>query len=136
MARTLRLLFAYEGRDIELVSGESVEMRSPPSDPLEPREDETGFWYELRDTRSRRLYRRTTQNPIRASAEVLTDDRDRPLARERLTSMSGHFVLLAPDLEQATAIVLVGVPPEVEPGVQPVEELASFELGRIRGERT
>jgi len=124
--RALRLFFAYEGPEVRLVSAEPVEMTPPPSDPLEPEEGTSGFWYELRDTRGARLYRRITHNPIRSSAEVLTDDRERPIAREELSAVRGHFVLLAPNPEEATSAVLVG-PPADDPAA-PAKEIARFDL--------
>lgn len=126
--RTLRLVFTYRGREIELVSAISIDMTPPPSDALRPNEQAPGFWYELHDADRRPLYRRITENPIRTSAEVLTEDRDRPIAREPLTEPGGQFVLHAPDLEEARIVVLAGSPPEAEPGVAPAEVLARFEL--------
>jgi hypothetical protein len=124
--RTLRLVFSYEGSDVRLLSADSVEMRSLPSDPLEKTGDNFGFWYELRDRQERPLYRRITQNPMRVSAEVLTDDPERPIAREELTAPRGEFVLFAPDLDEAATLVFVGAPPG--PAVTRARELARFEL--------
>lgn len=41
-ARSVRLIFTYEGDDIRLESGQPVEMAAPPSDPVEGWQDETG----------------------------------------------------------------------------------------------
>lgn len=108
--RTLRLVFAYEGDDVRLLSAERVEMTPLPSDALEPVEKAAGFWYELRDGAERTLYRRIAQNPMRTSAELLTDDPDRPLRRVEIPDPGGEFVLLTPDLDDAQTLVFVGSP--------------------------
>jgi hypothetical protein len=108
--RTLRLVFAYEGDDVRLLSVERVEMRPLPSDELEPVEKTAGFWYELRDGAERTLYRRIAQHPTRTSTEVLTDDPERPLRRVDVSDPRGEFVLLAPDLDEAQTLVFVGSP--------------------------
>jgi hypothetical protein len=43
----------------------------------------------------RTLYRRIAQNPMHSSAELLTDDPDRPLRRVEIPDPRGEFVLLA-----------------------------------------
>lgn len=107
--RTLRLYFEYEGPDVRLVSAEAVEMTPPPSDALDESERLAGFWYELRDGNDRLLYRRVTHNPIRTSAEILSEDEQRPLARaELLGEVRGEFVLIAPNLDGAATVGLVG----------------------------
>jgi hypothetical protein len=131
--RTLRLIFEYEGRDVRLVSAERVAMTPLPSHDLEPGEGATGFWFEVRDPDERPLYRRITENPVRTSAEVLTEDRERPLAREAVSEPQGHFILHVPDLDEAATLLLVGSPPEDEPGVRAAEELGRFDLRRPPG---
>ena len=131
--RTIRLVFEYEGRDVRLISSERVAMTPPPSHEIEAREGLTGFWYEVRDPNERPLYRRMTENPIRTSVEVLTEDRERPLAREPVTEPRGHFVLHVPELEKAATLLLIGSPPEDEPGVRAAEELGRFDLRRPPG---
>jgi hypothetical protein len=128
--RTLRLYFEYEGPEVRLVSAEAVEMRPPPSDALESTEELAGFWYDLRDGDGRLLYRRVTHNPIRTSAEVLSDDEERPLARAELRGeVRGEFVLIAPNLEQAATVGLVGSGRERGAAA----EIARFELPQRRG---
>ncbi len=128
--RTLRLVFEYEGRDVRLVSSERVAMTPLPSHELAPGEGATGFWYEVRDPDERPLYRRITENPVQTSVEVLTDDPERPLAREAVSEPRGHFVLHVPDLDEAATLLLIGSPPEDEPGVRAAEELGRFDLRR------
>jgi hypothetical protein len=131
--RTLRLVFEYEGRDVRLLSAERVAMTPPPSHELEAGEGATGFWYEVRDPDERTLYRRITENPVRMSTEVLTDDRERPLAREPVSEPRGHFVLHVPDVEEAATLLLVGSRPEDEPAARAAEVLGRFDLRQQPG---
>jgi hypothetical protein len=131
--RTLRLVFRYEGPEVELISADRVDMTPPPSDELRVGEGAPGFWYELHDADGRGLFRRVTENPFRATAEVLTDDRDRPIAREELGEIGGVFVLHAPDFEEAAMLLLLGSPPEPQAGARASQVLARFELPRRGG---
>ena len=110
--RSLRLIFAYEGANVRLVGRQSVEMIPPPSDSLAGREGETGFWYELRDSRGQTLYRRLMQNPIQYSTEVLSNDPVRPVERRDVPDPRGVFVLISPQLEEAQTLALFSAPSE------------------------
>lgn len=123
----LRLSFGYRGEDVHLTSVERVEMVPPPPD--SPAEGEpTGFWYELLDRSGGTAYRRVTTNPIRSSAEVLTDDTGRPLARQDAPTGEGTFVLLAPVLPDVRSIALYASPPGIEGTAQPARQIATFDL--------
>jgi hypothetical protein len=106
--RTLRLFVAYSGTDLRLLDRRSVEMIPPPADSVE--EQRAGFWLELRDAKGQTVYSRVTQNPIRFSAELLTDDRERPLTRAELEEVKGEFVLHVPDLPEAQVLVFMSSP--------------------------
>lgn len=127
----LRLMFSYEGRDVRLVSRQSVEMVTPPSDPIRVQEGQAGFWYELRDAEGRTLYRRVIQNPIKFAVEVRSDDPKRPLMWQKVSEPRGSFVLLMPDLKQAYTLVLFGSPPEPEAAAEPAKEIARFNLTQV-----
>jgi hypothetical protein len=128
--QTLRLTFSYQGNQVQLISRQSVEMISPPSDPVVGEEGQTGFWYELRDSQDRILYRRAINNPIEFEVEVRTGDPERPLARERVTDPQGIFVLLMPDLAEARTLVIFSSPlePEAAIAIAPARELTRFDL--------
>ncbi len=130
--RALRLFFSYRGPEIVLESSEEVDMTPPPADSVERSERTSGFWYELRDASGKALFRRITQNPIRASAEVLTDDRERPIAREEVSELVGHFVLIAPNEPDAATVALVGSAPGVDSLAAPAQEIAQFDLATRR----
>jgi hypothetical protein len=131
--RTLRLVFAYHNAEMELIDRRSVEMVAPPTDGLVGR-PETGFWYELRSSDEQVLYRRLAQNPMRVSAEVLTEDRERPIARERLSEVRGEFVLHVPDLLATRSLVFFASPQEPARLSEPAEEVGRVELTEEPGQ--
>lgn len=127
--RTLRLLVAYSGTDLRLLDRQSVEMLPPPADdPVE--EQRSGFWLELRDGEGQILYTRVTQNPIRFSAELLTDDPERPIARTELGEVKGEFVLHVPDLPETQALVFMSSPAGLAALGESASEVARLDLTR------
>ena len=127
--RTLRLFVAYSGTHLRLLDRQSVEMIPPPGgDDVEERR--SGFWLELRDGNGRTVYSRVTQNPIRASAELLTDDRGRPIARAELAEVNGEFVLHVPDLPEAQVLVFMSSPAGPAGLGEPASEVARLDLGQ------
>lgn len=128
--RSVRLTFSYEGSDVRLVSRQSIEMLSPPSDAIQVQEGQAGFWYELRDAEGRTLYRRVIQNPIKFAFEVRSDP-ERPLAWQKVSEPRGYFTLLMPELEQAKTLVLFSSPLEPEGVPVPAKELTRFNLEQV-----
>lgn len=125
---TLRLVFSYAGRDVNLVSRQGIDMKSLASDELRAPDDRAGFWYELRDERGTTLYRRIIQNPIQPAAEVLSDDRTRPLQWQRKSEVKGTFVLHVPDIKEARFLLMFSSPLEPAESGQRATELARFDL--------
>ena len=132
--RTLRLLVAYSATELRLLDRRSVEMIPPPADDR-VEEQRSGFWLELQDGKGQTLYSRVTQNPMRFSAELLTDDSERPLARAELDEVKGEFVLHVPDLPEARALVFMSGPPGPAALGEPASEVARLDLTQSpRGE--
>lgn len=129
--RSLRLTFSYEGSDVRLVSMKSIEMLSPPSDPIQTQEGQAGFWYELRDAEGLTLYRRVIQNPIKFASEVRSDNPKRPLEWRKVIEPRGDFVLIVPDLPQAKTVKLFSSPLEPEGTLMPASELTHFSLKQV-----
>jgi hypothetical protein len=127
---SLRLTLAYEGQDVRLISRDALNTKAPRSDELAAPRDQPGFWYELRDTEGRTLYRRIAHNPLQPAAEVRSDDPARPLAWQRRSESQGTFVLLVPKLDQAQHIVIFSSPLEPREAGKPATELARFDLGK------
>ncbi len=72
-SKAIRMIVAFEGEQVHLVSQQSVEMVLPASDQVEDFKGQKGFWYELRDARDRPLYRRVMHNPMQQDVEVFSD---------------------------------------------------------------
>lgn len=134
--RALRLIFSYSGQDVRLVGRQRVEMTAPPSDPLARQGERlSGFWYELRDADKATLYRRVVSNPIPSSAEVLTGDPRRPVARREVSGdIQGVFVLLCPEIEAARTVALFSSPTEAS-GLRlaAADQIAEFDLAEDLG---
>ena len=127
--RAIRLTFTYEGGRVEILSQQKVAMLSPPSDALNYNKKSSGFWYEVHDSKGRPLFRRIIQNPIQQAVEVRSDDRDRPLTWQEVEKATGQFVLVIPDLEKASHLVLFSSPLEIKKTGQPARPMAQFPLG-------
>jgi hypothetical protein len=44
--KAIRMIIAFDGEQVHLVSQQSVEMVLPPSDQIEPLQEKKGFWYD------------------------------------------------------------------------------------------
>jgi hypothetical protein len=121
----LRLVFGCRGGAIELRSRERVDIICPRSDPFVGDGGESGFWYEVRDSDERPLYRRVAKHPLEGAMEVPFDESgERSFSWQPQEDVERLFVALAPELNDGKTLVLSGSPPE-EPG-SPAGELARF----------
>ncbi len=128
--RALRLIFAYEGFNVRLLSSQRLEMTTPPSDPFPGEEgprEQTGFWFELDDANGRPLYRRVLDNPIKFSVSLLSDDPEHRFTNQMIQDPRGDFMLIVPDLDQAATLALFSSP-EREGYPEPAKEIARFDL--------
>jgi hypothetical protein len=107
--RSLRLLFQFDGPNIELVDIRESRARPMPHQEVS-QEQPTDFWYELHDDDDRAVFRRPESNPLLAGIEYLTGDSERPFFREIPADHRGRFLLTVPAID-ATSVVLYGVVP-------------------------
>src|SRR5690242_1598319 len=107
----IRLTFAYDGDQVNLLSQQRVQMRLPPSDPVEGYAGHKGFWCELKDAQNRTLYRRVMHHPMRPDVEVFSDDPEKTISRQPVEGGKGVFTALVPDSAQAHEVVLSASPP-------------------------
>lgn len=127
-AKAVRMIFAFDGDHLHLVSQQSVEMVVPPSDPVQGIEGHKGFWYELRDDQDRPLYRRVMHNPMQEDAEVFSDDPEQSVARHIVPNRKGVFVVVVPDVEEGRMVTLSSSPRRAQLTHQPAKEIARFAL--------
>jgi hypothetical protein len=109
-ARSVRLIFSYDGDDIRLESRQPVEMLAPPSDPVEGYANQTGFWTEVRDARGSVLHRQVLHDPVRRDAEVFSPDPEHSIARVPIERPHGVFWVVVPLAPGADHVALMGLP--------------------------
>jgi hypothetical protein len=127
-AKAIRMIIAFDGEHVHLVSQQSVEMALPPSDALQGAEGNKGFWYELRDAQDRPLYRRVMHNPMREDVEIFSDDPKQTIARQTVPNRKGVFVVLVPDTDAGHTVTLSSSPRRLQQAHQPAKEIARFTL--------
>lgn len=128
--RTLRLRFAYDKSNVQLVSRQTIDKTPPPPAPKALYEGQTGFWYELRDREEHVLYQRAIQNPIRFDEEIFTNEEKQSITRRPVDDPHGIFTLLVPNLPDGYAVVLFSSPLNPEAAAQPAKELVRFALSQ------
>jgi hypothetical protein len=133
--RSIRFTLSYEGKTVNMVSAERIEMLSMPSDPFKFAGARSGFWFELQDARNRPLYRRIGRDPIQPAREVVTDDPKQPFTWVEIKEPRGLFTLLAPDIAGAEFVVLFSSPFDMKSSSAPAKEIARFPLPHKQGAR-
>jgi len=123
-----RLVFTYEGDQVELVSEQTIEMTAPPLDEVDKPEERAGFLLELRDARGGALYRRALYEPIQHDVEIFSSNPSQPMARRPVETPTGTFVVLVPDMPDAEEVVLHASPDRPDLPTRPLRELKRFRL--------
>jgi hypothetical protein len=124
---TTRLVFSYDENGIKLIDKRSLNMIAPPSDKLDVKGQQGGFWYEVRDEKAATLYRRVIPNPIQQFVEVRSNNPDQPFTWEKVEKPSGMFVLFMPEIKSAQEVVLYGSALTAQKRA-PAEIIARFSL--------
>jgi hypothetical protein len=109
--RAIRLVFAYDGDEVRLVSQARIEKVLPetgqPADALESR----GTWSEVRDAGGATLDRRVLVDPMPRDAEVFPEHLGEEISREPLEHPRGVFTLLVPDIDGADHVAVLSNSP-------------------------
>lgn len=105
--RSIRLIFEYDGDQVDLVSRQPVDMVAPSSEALGDFGDRLGSWIELRDPEGVALYRQVLQDPLGTSTEVFSSDPEESLRRIERTRQKGAFTVVVPDLPRADQVAVV-----------------------------
>jgi hypothetical protein len=105
--KTLRLVYAYEGDEIKLVSKQSVDMLLPSPESKPEALDSFGLKYELRNKEEHPLFGNIIENPLRSDIEVFSDNPERTVRRVEMPKKKGVFVLLVPEIPEAENMVLL-----------------------------
>lgn len=119
--RAVRLTFTYEGDEVHLAGRRPVDMIAPPTDQLSGYEGEQGFWIEVRNAREETLHRLVMEDPLRRDVEVFSPSREHSVSRAPVEKVSGSFVVVVPELEEADHVSLMssGAPSAAARDVSP-----------------
>jgi hypothetical protein len=123
--KALRLTFSYEGNNIRIISQQKIDKLLPPSGPIDNiDQNQTGFWYELTDSKHNILYRQVMNFPIKIDTEVFSNDPKESIIRQKITDIRGTFSILVPDVPQANNFDMFSSPVLSE-GVKGIEKPAT-----------
>jgi hypothetical protein len=132
---TLRVTFAYRGRDISLLASRRVAMIAPPPVTAAPLPGQSGYWFELRGAAGELLYHRALSNPICSDIEAFSDDSRQTMTRIPIAAPQGQFEVLVPDLPGAQTFLLFGTPDGAPAESAPSRELFRADVDELRKPR-
>ena len=128
--KTLRLTFAVQNGNLDLVKKERLEMITPPQAGERPEAGKHGgFWIELQDAKKRVLAHRVIAATLLNSVEVHSPDGS--IERTFGELRDGIFEVLLPDDSKAKTAVLMGDPLEKDQRIAKPETVASGEIARF-----
>ncbi len=127
--RAVRLVFAYEGDEVRLLSRARIEKVLPQSDQSADALNFRGTWSEVRDADGVTLDRRVLVDPMPRDAEVFPEQLGEEISREPVERPSGVFTLLVPDLDGADHLAVLSNSPG-QAGVRAAES-GPTELVRV-----
>lgn len=126
---TLRLIFEYEGDRIQLIDRQKVRMIRPTTSTQPQNNEQASFWYELKNSQDRSIYKHAISNPISSDTEVFSNsEAGESIHRQQIEKPKGTFVLLIPDIPESNSVVLFGKPLESSARSETVTELGRFNL--------
>lgn len=132
---SLRLTFAFDESEIQLVRAERIEMITPGSTRYLSEGGEAGYAVDVRNTDGELLFRQPLHDPLQQTTEVFSPEGS--IHRIENPRREGEFTVLVPDLPDAAEFSLHGPSPKKPPWHGKTRELArhDFEELRKRSER-
>lgn len=136
--KTLRLVYAYEGDEVKLVSKQSVDMLLPAQETKPEALASPGLKYELRDKEECSLFANIIENPLRSDIEVFSNNPKQTARRVEMPKKKGTFVLLVPEISEAENLVLLENKPadmarmDYGPGEFAARKVETKEIARFR----
>jgi hypothetical protein len=133
--RTVRLIFEYQGDEVQLVNQQKVRMIRPTTSVQPQNDEQANFWYELKNSQDQSIFRQAVPNPISFDTEVFSNDEgEASVYRQRLEQSKGTFILLIPDLPESDSVLLFSQPLEPSARSDRPTELGRFNLIKEEGE--
>ena len=105
--KAVRLIFAYDGDNIELVSQQPVNMMVPDSDEINDKVSLNGAWLELKNNKNKTIHQQILHDAFRYDTEVFSDDPKVSVSRIPASNPKGAFTVLIPDVEDAQSVSLM-----------------------------
>jgi hypothetical protein len=135
-SHTLRVTFAYDGKQIRLVSVQRVAMRVPAPTTPAPSGKSAGYWFAIEDPAGETLFHFPLHDPLKRDHEVFDDPEEGKPHRVPSGRASGEFEILVPDLPQGARLVLHGPQPVARPtaktAIAPAAPLVEHTLDELR----
>jgi hypothetical protein len=135
-ARTVRLIFSYDGDEVTLVSQQVVDMK--PSAPYFGDPQTPGHYVEVRSAEGALLAGAPAANAFVRSTEVFPENAGEPIVRVDVEKPRGAFTVLVPAPKASAQVALVRVQAPGEAGAAGVapaparpEVLATFPLDAV-----
>lgn len=127
----VRLIFAFDGDDVSLVSRQPVEMTVPQQHPVEESAGGHAFVAELRSAEDDVLHQTPLPDLLAPHREVFSEDPEENVQRVPVDRPSGAFTVVVPDHAEAEYVALVAGPSAVAAGIERFGLEAPRELGRF-----
>ena len=127
----LRLTFAYQGRQVQLIGTERIAMSVPAPSTEPPAPGQTGYWLAVQDAAGRVIYHRPLHSPIRIDVEAFAPDAGQSIARVPAPEREGQFIVLIPDIADAQTFALHGPADPGRPD-EPARELLRLDVDALR----
>jgi hypothetical protein len=106
-ARAVRLIFEYDGDQVQLVSQQPVDMAVTESDVASA--ERRGFYVETRDAAGLTLASVPARNAFIGSTEVFPEQHDEPITRVEVERPRGAFTVVVPAPGDADHVSLIQV---------------------------
>lgn len=127
----LRLTFAYQGRQVQLIGTERIAMSVPAPSTGPPVAGQTGYWLAVLDAAGRVIYHKPLHSPIRIDVEAFSPDTGQSIARAPVPEREGQFTVLIPDTADAKTFALHG-PADPARADEHARELLRLDVDTLR----
>lgn len=138
-AKSVRLIFEYDGDQIRFIKQQEVDMVPPPSEPTSGFAEEDGFWLEVRDAGMKVLHRQSVADPIAIYPEIFSNVPGETVARSNEPSRKGAFTVVVPESPDNDHLAFVRAAPLARPRAEkrvpvsaPSGEIARFSIKKVR----
>jgi hypothetical protein len=134
-AKSVRLIFEYDGDQIRLIKRQEVDMIPPQSAAKSGFAQEVGFWLEVRTAGMQVLHRQIMRDPVATHPEVFSNEPGKTIARSNEPSRKGAFTVVVPESTDSDHLAFVRANPTARSEAErrilsaaPTGEIARFSM--------